>query len=75
MYKTDKNLFFTQSQRTLRGNSLKLVKPYARTLIRSNFFSHRVVNSWNSLPEAVVSSPSMDAFKVKLRSLPLGLEG
>ena len=75
MYKTDKNLFFTQSQRTLRGNSLKLVKPYAHTLIRSNFFSHRVVNSWNSLPEAVVSSPSLDAFKAKLRSLPLGLEG
>ena len=72
MCKTDKNLFFTQSQRTLRGNSLKLVKPYARTLIRSNFL-HRVVNSWNSLPEAVVSSPSLDAYKDTLRTLPLGL--
>ena len=75
MYKTDKNLYFTQSQRTLRGNSQKLVKPFARTQIRSNFFSHRVVNSWNSLPDAVVRAPSLDSFKEKLRSLPLGQEG
>ena len=74
LYKTDKNLYFTQSQRTLRGNSLKLEKPYARTLIRSNFF-YRVVNSWNSLPDAVVRAPSLDSFKEKLRSLPLGQEG
>ena len=75
MYKTYKSLFCTLSQHTLRGHSLKLVKPYTRTLIRSKFFSHRVVNTWNSLPDAVVSSPSLDVFKDKLRSLPLGLEG
>ena len=75
MYKTDKHLYFTQSQLTLRGHSLKLVKPHARTLIRSNFFSHRVINSWNSLPDTVVCAPSLDTFKQRLRSLPLGLEG
>jgi hypothetical protein len=75
MYKTDKHLYFTQSQLTLRGHSLKLVKPQARTLIRSNFFSHRVINSWNSLPDTMVCAPSLNAFKQRLRSLPLGLEG
>ena len=40
MYKTDTSLYFTLSQHTLRGNSLTLVNPYARTLIRSKLFSH-----------------------------------
>ena len=57
------------SQRTLRGNSLTLVKPFTRTLIKSNF-SHGVVNAWNSLPNTVVRvrAPSLDSFQEKLRS-------
>ena len=33
---------------------------------RQNFFSMRVVNSWNSLPELVVTAPSVNTFKGRL---------
>ena len=42
-----------------RGHDFKLFKPQARTLIRSSFFSHRVVDSWNSLPTEVVMAPRL----------------
>jgi len=29
-----------------------------------------VVNYWNDLPSAVVSAPTLDSFKSRLRSLP-----
>ena len=45
-------------QRT-RGHSLKLYQKRARTTIRKNSFTHRVVQLWNSLPEEVVSAPSL----------------
>lgn len=49
-----------------RGHSRKLLKPSVRTSLRANFFSVRVVNSWNALPEEVVSAPSLNAFKNRL---------
>ena len=49
-----------------RGNSLKLEKKRWRLNIRGNYFSNRVVNLWNGLPEHVVSAPSVDAFKTRL---------
>ena len=60
----------------LRGHSLKLQKAYCRTSVRQHFFAERVVNEWNALPEAVVSAPSLNCFKERLkRSLPHGQEG
>ena len=53
------------SDRT-RGHRWKLSKPRAGTLSRRNAFSVRVVNDWNSLPEAVVSAESPEAFKARL---------
>ena len=50
----------------LRGHSLKLAKPRARTRLRAQNFSHRVINSWNELPEEVVSSNTVGEFKRKL---------
>ena len=41
--------------------NLKLNK--ARLDLRKNYFSNRVINSWNSLPEAIKASPSVNAFK------------
>ena len=46
-----------------RGHSMKLIKPQHRTWKRNQFFSSRVVNSWNRLPEKVISSRNMNAFK------------
>jgi len=51
-----------------RGNSKKIYKGRVRTDLRANAFSQRVVNSWNSLPENVVSAPSINAFKSRLNT-------
>ncbi len=49
-----------------RGHKLKLKKQMARTNIRSQFFTLRVVNHWNSLPDWVVDSPSLISFEKNL---------
>jgi hypothetical protein len=46
-----------------RGHSLKLQKRECRTAQRANEFGMRVVNVWNSLPEEVVQSSSVNIFK------------
>ena len=49
-----------------RGHSLTLIKPKPNTDIRKNSFSHRIVNTWNSLSEEVVSADSINSFKDRL---------
>ena len=49
-----------------RGHSFKLAKKRCQTSLRQKFFSNRVVNLWNSLPEDVVSCESINAFKNSL---------
>ncbi len=74
-YKNDYSHFFSKPGRNLRGHSCKLAKKSNRTDIAKNFFSNRVVNPWNNLPESVANAPSLSTFKKRLRSLPTGLEG
>ena len=69
-YKTNPQTFFQRSQLQLRGHSFKLKKQHSYTDTRKHFFSNRVVNPWNQLPEETVTAPSLDAFKNHLRSLP-----
>ena len=47
-----------QSSRT-RGNGMKLYKEQCNIDARNQFFSNRIVDMWNSLPAAVVLSPSV----------------
>ena len=61
--KNDFNLFFEYNTAPTRGHKWKLDKPRATTRIRLNSFAHRVINPWNALPEHVVQSPSINAFK------------
>ena len=49
--------------RNTRGHCLKLQKVCCRLDVRKNFFSQRVVNEWNELPESVVLSNSVNGFK------------
>ena len=66
-YNVATDMFTLAGYQGTRGHSLKLDKPTAKRLdIRRNFFSHRVVNTWNSLPEEVVSAPTVNAFKNRL---------
>ena len=50
----------------LRGNSKKLFKERCNKDIRKFNFTNRVVDTWNSLPNQVVNSPSINAFKSNL---------
>ncbi len=69
-YKTDPSLFFTLNHNThTRGHSYKCFKEHSRTEIRKNFFSNRVINSWNNLPHELVTAPSANSFKRKLSGL------
>ena len=62
------NLFFKfqESTRT-RGHNLKLFKISPNCTIRANSFSIRVINDWNSLPQSIVSSKTINAFKSGLK--------
>jgi len=37
--------------------------------LRANFFTQRVINQWNSLPDEVVSAPTISIFKKRLDEL------
>jgi hypothetical protein len=71
VYKVDSSslLPLTAETRT-RGHGFKLLKKHCRSQLRSNFFSMHVVNSWNSLPDdvvtAVVTAPTLNTFKNRI---------
>ncbi len=52
-------------QRT-RGHQHKLYKRRWETALRGHYFTHRVVNLWNELPEEVTSAENVDKFKESL---------
>ena len=54
------------NQRDMRGHTKKLFKRRARLNIRQKFFSHRVVDIWNDLPQKTVDSPSIKCFESRL---------
>ena len=67
IYETKDNILpLDRSGINTRGHSLKLSKRGCRLDVRKNFFSFRVVNPWNALPEEVVSAPSLNSFKARL---------
>ncbi len=55
----DYSQFFSLSTNLTRGNSLRLVKNRFRLDVIKFFFANRVVDIWNSLPDAVVLQPSL----------------
>ena len=55
--------FFRMSNLHTKGHSKKLYKPFPILKIRSQFLSQRVIDEWNSLPDSVVSSVSLNEFK------------
>ncbi|KAL8625775.1 hypothetical protein ACOMHN_012367 [Nucella lapillus] len=66
IYDTSRPNFELHNGRDTRGHSKKLEKNRSRLVVRSNFFSERVVSVWNSLPESAVSAPSVNAFKNRI---------
>ena len=62
-----KMMFTASLSNNTRGHSKKLQLQKA-TGLRHNFFSTRVVNLWNKLNEATVSSNSINSFKNNLKN-------
>ncbi len=50
----------------VRGHSKKLYKRKLKKNIRKYSFGFRIVNTWNSLPENIVSAPSLLTFEKRL---------
>ena len=50
----------------IRGYDLQFFKKGVKFNVRKNFFSQRVVNDWNILPETVINSTSINMFKNRL---------
>ena len=66
LYKSSRPELPAFTNRDLRGNSLKLAKGHVHGNTRAAYFSERIVGTWNSLPEEVVTAPSVNAFKNRL---------
>ena len=69
-YKTNPEKLFSQPDRALRGHSQKLFKQRTKSEVASNFFTHRVVDPWNKLPESTVAVQTVNRFKRSLRVPP-----
>ena len=61
-YKTKPDTFFSTPSKDIRGHSHKLFRRRYRTQLAGQFYSNRVVQPWNSLPEYVVSAPTVASF-------------
>ena len=60
------DLFTPSPSVNTRGHRFKVLKPHVTLESRRRFFSVRCVDVWNSLPDEVVSSSSVNAFKSRL---------
>ena len=57
-----------------RGHTLRKRGKQFRTEVRRNFFTQRVVNAWNSLPQNVIEAKTLSDFEKKL-DIALGAKG
>ena len=55
--------FFELNESSTRGHEKKLFKKHHNLKIRRNFFSQRIVDIWNNLPEEVITARSVNSFK------------
>ena len=61
----DKKKLFSVKETKTRGHHLKVhTGPTCKLDIRHKFFSQRVITPWNELPHFVVSSKTVDDFKI-----------
>ncbi|MCQ7056700.1 reverse transcriptase domain-containing protein, partial [Clostridioides difficile] len=60
------NLFNLNENNVTRNNGLKLVGKRFNTNISKNYYTNKVINSWNSLPAEVVAADSINSFKNRL---------
>ena len=61
-----KNFFEPTNIKYVRGHSFKFAKKRSKLDLRKFSYSQRIVNAWNRLPQNVVESVSVNAFKNSL---------
>ena len=65
--KLDFSLFVKLSgDSKVRGHTYKIVKNSFRLKVRKHFFSNRVMDAWNELPQYVVDAETVNFFKARL---------
>ena len=57
------SLFQISNINFTRGHSLKLARPQLQHVRSVNFFTYRVIDTWNSLPSEIVYATSTNQFK------------
>ena len=70
-----KKFFELSKVNKTRGHSLKLVKKRSNGEQRKHFFSQRVVDVWNRLPQYVVEADNVNGFKNRLDKFERYFEG
>ena len=60
------SLFQLSNTNFTRGHSYKLARPHLHHVRATNFFTYRVIETWNSLPSEVINSNSVNQFKNNL---------
>ena len=60
---TTESIFNFSDNSRLRGHNFKIVKQNTNKTKFSNFFTNRVVNTWNKLPSSIVNANSINEFK------------
>ncbi|MFZ2538708.1 MAG: reverse transcriptase family protein [Oscillospiraceae bacterium] len=60
------NFIYYSGSNVTRGNSMKINTARTRYDLRKYYFTNRVINIWNSLPNNIVTSDTLNQFKNKL---------
>ena len=61
--KTTSHLFTLNKSSSTRGHEFKLTKYHTKSSLHANFFTNRVVSTWNNLPNSVVTAGTLNSFK------------
>ena len=57
---------FTMNRNTIRGHSMKVQKQRCKLDVRKYFFTNRVADTWNNLPDHGVSTTKVKTFENRL---------
>ena len=60
---TTKSIFKFSNNNRLRGHNHKIIKQITNKTKFANFFTNRVVNTWNKLPNYIVNAKTINEFK------------
>ena len=69
------SMFTLSSVTATRGHTAKIAKNRCRLELRRHFFSVRVIDRWNRLPQDIIDSASLNVFKsglARMRTISIG---